>query len=101
MKTRCLISMLLLMLVIVPAYSADLDGGVSSGDEPISDELQVPTNIDFIKAKVKAKINNGNAETNASGGGVGNITSTCTMNCTIVNSSNNKGVTNVSSTPSR
>jgi hypothetical protein len=78
------------------AYCADLDGGIPSGDEAISDELQVQPNVAFIKRNAKAKANSGTAETNPSGGGVGNITSTCTKNCTIVNSTNNKGATSIS-----
>lgn len=78
------------------AYCADLDGGIPSNDEPITDELEVAPNIAFIKRKAKARVANGTAETNSSGGGVGNITSTCTKNCTIVNSTNNKGATSIS-----
>lgn len=77
------------------AYCDDLDGGIPSNDEPITDQLEVAPNIAFIKRKAKARVANGTAETNSTGG-VGNITSTCTKNCTIVNSSNNKGATNIS-----
>lgn len=92
----------LLLFIFLPilqatiAYCNDLDGGIPSNDEAISDQLEVAPNIAFIKRNAKAKVNNGTAESNPSGGGVGNITSTCTKNCTIVNSTNNKGATSIS-----
>ena len=85
---------LVLQLLSLTVYSADLDGGIG-GDEPISDELQVEPNIAFIKRNAKAKAKRGTAESNASGG-VGNISSTCTRNCTIVNMSENKGASSLS-----
>jgi hypothetical protein len=78
------------------AFCDDLDGGISSGDDSISSDLQNAPNVAFIKRNAKAKVNNGMGESNISSGGVGNVTSLCTHNCTIVNSANNKNVTNVS-----
>ena len=94
--TKSLFFVFLLFLYNPTAYCADLDGGIPSGDEVISDELQVQPNVAFIKRNAKAKVNSGSAETSPSGGGVGNISSTCTKNCTIVNSTNNKGATSIS-----
>lgn len=93
-KLICVVLLLILQNPI--AYCDDLDGGIPSNDEPITDQLQVQPNIAFIKRKAKARVDNGTAETNSSSGGVGNITSTCTKNCTIVNSTNNKGATSIS-----
>lgn len=94
LKQLCLGLFLFAWLPIVLA--GDLDGGIPSNDEAISDELQVAPNIAFIKRNAKAKANNGTAESDTSSGGVGNVSSTCTKNCTIVNLSNNKGATSVS-----
>ena len=81
---------LFLLQASTVAYCSDLDGNVPSGDEPISDELQVNPNVEFIRRNVKSKVSRGTGETNKLGG-VGNITSSCTKNCTILNESVNKG----------
>ncbi len=85
--------MLVLALPILN-YGDDLDGGIPTTDTAINDDLQTGTNITFIKKMVKAKVNNGTAESKTSGGGIGNVNSLCTRNCTIVNSTDNKHAIN-------
>ncbi|MGR9052070.1 MAG: hypothetical protein ACU84J_05425 [Gammaproteobacteria bacterium] len=88
-----------LLLAAASVNAGDLDDGIGI-DEEINDNMQLNSNIDFIKrnalAKAKRKTKNGQSDDGC--GGTGNQSfgpGANLRNATIVNLSNNKGASSV------
>ncbi|MGR9114821.1 MAG: hypothetical protein ACU85E_03585 [Gammaproteobacteria bacterium] len=87
----------LLILVSGSLAADDLNDGIGI-DEPINDNLQLNSNIDFIKRNAIAKARRGANGSNSGCSGTGNQSFGPGANlqgATIVNLSDNKGATSV------
>lgn len=90
---------LTLGILTAPAYAADFDDGIGI-DEEINDNLQLNSNIDYIKrnaiAKARRSIKNGKGNSGCNGTGNQSFGPGANLKgATIVNLSNNKGATSV------
>ena len=91
--------LLLLCLASSSLYADDLNDGIAI-DEGINDNLQLNSNIDYIKrnAMAKARRSTSGGQSNSGCSGTGNQSfgpGANLKNATIVNLSNNKGATSV------
>lgn len=100
MLTRTKTLLILLCLFGGSVNADDLNDGIAI-DEPINDDLQLNTNVEFIKRNALAKANRAikNGTSTSDGcGGAGNQTFGPGANlrgATIINLSNNKGAQSV------
>ena len=94
-KIKLPVYLILISIVTSPLYAGDLDDGMGI-DEDINDNLQLNTNIDFIKRNALAKSKRNKGDSGC--GGAGNQTFGPGANlkgATIVNLSDNKGASSV------